>query len=85
MKTDLFTAIIAAVAGFAVSFLIVANLIIKDPSQMSIKTLNSSINANIDSPDEEIFNYRAINPTVETYVDCTNYDYAGNCITKVEE
>lgn len=82
MKADLATAIIAAVAGFVVSFLITANLLIKDPAQMSIKTLNNSINASIDEPNEEIFNYRAINPTVEAYVDCTNYDYAGNCIER---
>ncbi len=80
MKADLATAIIAAIAGFVVSFLITANLLIKDPGQMSIKTLSTPVSTTMSEPDEEVFNYRAINPTVETYVDCTNYDYAGNCI-----
>ena len=80
MKTDLATAIIATVIGFAISFFITANIIIKDPSQASIKTLTNPVDTSLSEPDEEIFNYRAINPTVEAYVDCTNYDYAGNCI-----
>ena len=80
MKTDLATAIIATVIGFVISFIITANIIIKDPTQVSIKTLSTSIDTSLSEPNEEIFNYRAINPTVEAYVDCTNYDYAGNCV-----
>ena len=85
MKTDLFTAIIAAIAGFAVAFLVTANVLIKDPSQVSIKTLSSPINTSLNEPSEEVFNYRAINPTVEAYVDCTNYDVAGNCVQRAGE
>ena len=85
MKTDIVTTIVAATIGIIVSFLIVSNLIIKDPSPVSIKTLTTTVNSNLDEPNVEVFNYRAVNPTVEAYVDCTNYDYAGNCIEERTE
>lgn len=85
MKTDIVTTVVAAAIGVIVSFLIVSNLIIKDPNPVSIKTLTTTVNSSLDEPNVEVFNYRAVNPTVETYVDCTNYDYAGNCIEERTE
>lgn len=82
MKTDLITAAIATVIGFAIAFFVTSNVLIKDPGQTSVKTINSKISGSLDDVDEEIFNYRAINPTVEAYVDCTNYDASGNCTEK---
>lgn len=80
MKTDLITTVVAGIIGFAVAFFITSNLIIKDPSPVSIKTITTTISPTLDEPNIEVFNYRAVNPTVEAYVDCSNYDYAGNCI-----
>ena len=80
MKTDIVTTIVAASIGVAISFFIVSNLILKDPDPVVVKTLSTTTSSSLDEPNVEIFNYRAINPTVEAYVDCNNYDYAGNCI-----
>lgn len=85
MKTDIITTIVAAIIGVIVSFLVATNLIIKDPAPVSVKTLTTTIDSKLDDPSVEVFNYRAVNPTVEAYVDCTNYDYAGNCIEERTE
>lgn len=85
MKKDFATAIITAIIGFIAAFLIMSNLILGDPKPISIKTLGSTSSATVDQPNIEIFNYRAVNPTVESYVDCTNYDLSGNCIKNDEE
>ena len=85
MKTDLATAIIAAIAGVLVSYLVVANLLMKDPAPVTIKAPNTTITPNLSEPSPEVFNYRAINPTVEAYVDCTNYDVTGNCVNVVPQ
>lgn len=80
MKTDVVTAIIAAIAGVAISFIITSNLIMKDPTPVQVKTLDNSVNTSLSEPNAEVFNYRAVNPTVEAYVDCLNYDLTGNCL-----
>lgn len=80
MKTDILTTAIAAIAGVVISYFIMSSLILKDPAPVVVKTLSTTNSTDLDEPNVEIFNYRAINPTVEAYVDCTNYDYAGNCI-----
>ena len=79
MKTDFITAIVAAIIGVAVSYLVVGNVIWSDPKPITIKTLEG-VDPTVSEPNPEIFNYRAINPTVETYIDCTNYDLSGNCL-----
>lgn len=80
MKTDLTTAIVAAIIGVIVAYLITGNLLLPEPKAVNIKTLTTSVNSNLDAPDPEIFNYRALNPTVEVYVDCSNYDANGSCL-----
>lgn len=81
MKTDLFTSIVAAVLGVGVSFLI-CNVLLPEIEPVSFKKLsNASSDYSLTEPDVNVFNYRALNPTVEVYVgDCTEYDSFGNCI-----
>lgn len=85
MKVDLATAIISAVVGIAIAYLITSTMILKSPASITIQTLNTTTGTNLDEPNTEVFNYRALNPTVEAYVDCSNYDASGSCIDKVEE
>ncbi|MBR3252779.1 hypothetical protein IKF84_01775 [Candidatus Saccharibacteria bacterium] len=84
MKTDLATAILAAIVGVAVSYVVVNSFLLKDPDPVTVKTIEN-INTKVDEPNPEVFNYRALNPTVETYIDCTNYDLSGNCLEKEQQ
>lgn len=80
MKTDITTAIISAVVGVIVAYLITSNLILGgDTKPTIIKTLNSTISPNLNEPNPEVFNYRALNPTVEVYIGCQTYDASGSC------
>jgi len=67
MKNDLFTAIVVAIVGVVMGF-VVCNLFVGEIATKSIKTIDSSVNINLDAPDEEVFNAEALNPTVEVYV-----------------
>ena len=80
MKTDLTTAIIAAIVGVILAYVITGSMILSEPKPVVIKTLNNSITTELSAPDPEIFNYRAVNPTVEVYIDCSNYDTSGTCL-----
>ena len=80
MKIDLFTSILAGAAGVIIAFF-VANLLLPQINNVTIRTLTDVPTSSLTSPDPEIFNYRAINPTVEVYVGkCTEYNDAGECI-----
>lgn len=80
MKKDLVTAVIAAIAGTIISYLVVSGLFLGAPKPVSIKKLDQEITSSLDDPSAEVFNYRAINPTVEVYIDCNNYDAEGVCV-----
>ena len=80
MKTDLATAIISAIVGVLVAYFLVGGVFLKDPGAVNIKTIENSTNFTPSEPNPEIFNYRALNPTVETYIDCKNYDASGVCL-----
>lgn len=68
MKTDLASAIGAAIAGVLISYFI-CNLFIGPIEEYTVKTVDSStINAELAEPSPEVFNYKALNPTVEVYV-----------------
>ena len=67
MKTDLATSIIAAVVGVAIAFF-VTNLILPGFGNISFKTVSGNTNYSLTEPDSEIFNFRALNPTVEVFV-----------------
>ena len=79
-KTDLFTSIIAAIAGVLIAFF-VTNMFIGPIKDFSYKKVSSSVNADIADPDPEVFNYEALNPTVEVYVgECAEYNQYGECV-----
>lgn len=85
IKTDLATAIGATIFGVLVSFF-VCNLFIGPIEDVAVKTVDSNINADLVDPDKEIFNYKALNPTVEVYVgSCIEYNANGECIEILED
>lgn len=81
MKKDLISVFLVAVLGGVVAYF-VANMFIKGPEVVTYKTVDaSSLSADLSKPDKNIFNYLALNPTVEVYVGgCELYDSNGNCI-----
>ena len=80
MKADLATSVIAAIAGVIIAFF-VTNIFTPAIGDVTFQVLDDSVDANLTDPDNEIFNYRSVNPTVEVYVGkCTEYDEEGKCI-----
>lgn len=81
MKTDLFTAVVAAVAGVVVAY-IVCNIFLPELENVTFSVLGADTNySSLTQPDADVFNYRAVNPTVEVFVgDCEEYDANGECI-----
>lgn len=88
LKTDLATSIIAAVIGVVISY-VICNLLLPPLENVTFNTLSSSNNYTLVEPNDDVFNFRALNPTVEVYVgDCSEYDENGECkdnITSVSE
>ena len=81
MKTDLTTSIAVAIVGILLSYFL-CNLFIGPIEDVSFTNVNSSsLNLNIIEPSNEVFNYKALNPTVEVYIgDCTETDAYGECV-----
>ncbi|MBQ3474325.1 hypothetical protein IJH24_02785 [Candidatus Saccharibacteria bacterium] len=80
MKTDLASAIGAAIVGLLIAFF-VTNFFTGEIEDFSYKTVETTVNADLGSPNPEVFNYRALNPTVEVYVgSCAEYNENGECI-----
>ena len=80
MKTDLATSVIAAIAGILIAYF-VTNMFIGPIEDVTYTTVDSSVNASLADPNPEVFNYRALNPTVEVYVgECDEYNEFGECI-----
>ena len=80
MKTDLASSIAAAIVGVLLAYFI-CNLFLGEIEPVTIKTVDSSVTADLVEPNAEIFNYRALNPTVEVYVgDCNEYYSYGECV-----
>ena len=85
MKTVLFSSIVAAIAGTLIGFF-VTNLCISPIKDFTYTTIDTTVDTNLAEPDPEIFNYRALNPTVEVYVgECDEYNEFGECVEFVEE
>lgn len=83
MKFDLATSIIVGIIGVVVAFFVM-NLFLPEIESFSFKVLSSTPTTTLTDPNPEVFNYRAINPTVEVYVgQCEEYDSDGNCLKKV--
>lgn len=80
MKTDITTAIIAAIVGVIVAYF-VTGFVVPAIEDVSFKVLAADPQYSLTEPNPEIFNYRAINPTVEVYVgQCLEYNENGECI-----
>ena len=80
MKTDLATSIGVAIVGILISYF-VCNMLVPGSTDREVKTISSSFTADVAEPNIEVFNYKALNPTVEVYVGtCDEYDEEGNCI-----
>lgn len=80
MKTDLFTSIVIAIVG-AVGGGLVTNMLLGPIESTTVKTIEEHVSADLAEPDPEVFNYRALNPTVEVYVgDCDEYNEFGECV-----
>lgn len=80
MKTDLATSIGMAVLGAVLAF-VVCNLLFGEIEDVTFKTINGKVDTSVTMPNEEVFNYKALNPTVEVFVgNCTVYDSYGNCL-----
>lgn len=85
MKKDLITIVITAIAGFLAAYFI-TNMIFPGLENFTFKNLTDAANFSITEPSEDIFNFRAINPTVEVYVgQCKEYNAAGECIESFTE
>lgn len=85
MKTELATSIGAAIAGVLIAYF-VTGLFIGPIADVSFPSVDESVNMELTDPDPELFNYKALNPTVEVYVgDCAEYNEAGECIEEVTE
>jgi hypothetical protein len=67
MKAELATAIGTAIMGILIAFF-VTNIFIGDIEPVNVKTVDSNVSTELSDPDPEIFNYKALNPTVEVYV-----------------
>lgn len=80
MKKDLATTIGLTIVGVLAAYF-VCNMLIPPIEGVTFKDVETSLDLTLSDPDPEIFNYRAINPTVEVYVgDCTEVDADGNCL-----
>ena len=77
-QSDLLTVVVIAISGFLVSLLL-CNMLLGDPDEnsKSFKTINV-ISSEVAEPSSEVFNSKAINPTVEVYVgECEDWDRNG--------
>ena len=80
MKSDLATSIAVAIVGVIVAYF-VCNMFIGGIDDVSIKVLDSSTSVKVADPNIELFNYKALNPTVEVYIgDCSVTDEYGECL-----
>ena len=87
MKKDLASSIGLAIAGTIIAFLL-CNLLVKQTwpiNDFSLKKVDSSVNTDLVDPDRELFNYKALNPTVEVYVgNCSEFNSADECIEETD-
>ena len=67
MKVELTTSIIVAIIGVALAFF-VTNLLMPGFDSVEFKTISGENTYSLTEPNPEIFNFRALNPTVEVYV-----------------
>lgn len=82
MKNDIATALVTAIVGVFLAIFI-SNMVIGNFSKSTdeVMVIDSSVKTDLDSPNNEVFNYKSLNPTVEVYVgDCEEVDMYGECV-----
>lgn len=70
-KFDLLTAVGVFIGGVILAFLI-TNVFLTKPQDEKFKAIDHAVSSTLSEPDPEIFNMRALNPTVEVCVGCSN-------------
>ena len=84
MKADLATSIVTAVICTVVGYF-VCNIFLPASENVSFKVISGDNNYSLTDPDPEIFNFRALNPTVEVFVgDCSEYGDNGECLDDID-
>ena len=66
-RFNLVSSVLALVLGAVLSF-IITNLFLGAPEDVTFKTIESVVTKSTGDPDPEVFNSRAIDPTVEIYI-----------------
>lgn len=77
-QNDILTVAVIAISGFLVSLLL-CNTVLGDPEE-NTKTFESiePVSSEVAEPSAEVFNLKAVNPTVEVYVgQCEDWDRNG--------
>lgn len=85
-QSDFISVAMVAVIGTIVAFM-VCNALLGDPDEfkVSFKTV-TAVDGQLTNPNSEVFNYDAINPTVEVYVGtCEDVDRDGVLSKKEKE
>ena len=67
MKTDLVSSIGVTIAGVLIAYF-VCNLFIGPIEDFTINSVTTKVDSTLSDPSPEVFNYKALNPTVEVYV-----------------
>lgn len=75
-KFDLVTAILSLVVCAGIAYFI-TNTLMPKIEPVSFKTIDSAVSGSVETPSTDIFNFTAINPTVEVCVGCTGDEDAG--------
>ena len=67
MKTDLATSVVLAVVGAVMGY-IICDLFIGEIQPVTYTTIEEGVTVDLAMPNEDVFNFRSLNPTVEVYV-----------------
>lgn len=79
-KFDLASALLVGFICVIVAYFL-CNFLVGEVKTQTVRTLKTSATATVEEPSVEVFNYKAINPTVEAYIgECQNYNTDGTCI-----
>ena len=77
MKTDLISSIGVAIAGVLIAYF-VCNMFVGPIEDYTISEVTTKVDSSLDTPSSEVFNYKALNPTVEVYVGEDTENNQGN-------
>lgn len=79
MQKDFVTAVVAAIAGVLIAYF-VTNMFIGPIESVTFKTVDPTFSIDLTEPNAEVFNFTALNPTVEVFVGgCEPGDTSEEC------